>query len=114
MGHGTSLRASEGYNAYLKPLFKIPDLLKHGHILLPHGLILLLRLFGHRPDIDLGLLTAFILDMVNEVDASVGPFIGESYLMWVEKRGDEKYLNLGPLKPEVVESIRTRLRRGAS
>jgi hypothetical protein len=47
-------------------------------------------MFGQRQDIELGLLTAFILDMVSEVDYSVGPFVGESYLMWVEKNGNKK------------------------
>ena len=50
------------------------------------GGILLLKLLGYNSEIDLGLLTAFILDTVSEVDYSVGPFVGESYLMRL-KRG---------------------------
>jgi hypothetical protein len=76
------------------------------------GGILLLRLFGLHQDMDLGLFTAFILDTVSEVDYSVGPFVGESYLMRVVKNGDNKYVALGPLKDEFLreykEKIRTR------
>jgi hypothetical protein len=76
------------------------------------GGILLLRLFGLHQEMDLGLFTAFILDTVSEVDYSVGPFVGESYLMRVVKNGDNKYVALGPLKDEFLreykEKIRTR------
>jgi len=30
-------------------------------------------------------LSAFIIDVVSEIDPSVGPFIGESYYMRIEK-----------------------------
>lgn len=73
------------------------------------GGILLLRLLGYRPDVDLGLLTAFILDMVSEVDYSVGPFVGESYLMRLEMRGGEKVLALGPLKEEVLREYKEKI-----
>jgi len=73
------------------------------------GGILLLRLLGYRPDIDLGMLTAFILDVVSEVDSSVGPFVGESYLMRVERKDDEKYIALGPLKPEVLREYKEKI-----
>jgi len=73
------------------------------------GGILLLRLLGYRPDIDLGMLTAFILDMVSEVDPSVGPFVGESYLMRVERKDNEKYIALGPLKPEALREYKEKI-----
>ena len=73
------------------------------------GGILLLRLLGYRPNIDLGMLTAFILDMVSEVDPSVGPFVGESYLMRLEKRDDEKYVALGPLKAEALREYKEKI-----
>ena len=73
------------------------------------GGILLLRLLGYRPDIDLGMLTAFILDMVSEVDPSVGPFVGESYLIRVEKKDNERYIALGPLKPEALREYKEKI-----
>jgi len=64
------------------------------------GGILLLRLLGYTMELDLGILTTFILDNVSEVDIAVGPFVGESYLM----RLDEKKENivLGPMKKEAI------------
>lgn len=44
----------------------------------------------------LRLLTAFILDMVSEVDY-VGPFVDESYLMRLEKGEKQKTIALGGL-----------------
>ncbi len=69
------------------------------------GGMLLLRMFGQR-DIDLGLLTAFILDMVSEVDSSVGPFVGESYLMRLERAEEGRYIALGPLKVEALREYK--------
>jgi len=62
------------------------------------GGILLLNLLGYAPDIDLGLLSTFIVDTVSEVDSAVGPFIGESYLMRIETKEGRKEIALGPLK----------------
>jgi hypothetical protein len=78
------------------------------------GGVLLLRMFGQQRDIDLGLLTAFILDMVSEVDSSVGPFVGESYLMRLERVGKEKSIALGPLKNEALREYKEKIvkRRG--
>ncbi|RJS88533.1 hypothetical protein CW705_08710 [Candidatus Bathyarchaeota archaeon] len=73
------------------------------------GGILLLRLLGYRPDIDLGLLTAFILDMVSEVDYSVGPFVGESYLMRIETKGNQRNIALGPLKEEALREYKEKI-----
>lgn len=39
----------------------------------------------------------------------VGPFIGESYLMRVEASNDEKYITLGPLKPEVIREYKHKI-----
>jgi len=40
---------------------------------------------------DVGALTAFIIDVVSEIDPHVGPFMGESYYM---RREDEWPLDL--------------------
>jgi hypothetical protein len=74
------------------------------------GGILLLRMFGQRQDIDLGLLTAFILDMVSEVDYSVGPFVGESYLMRLEKNGDRKTIALGGLTDKALKEYKEKIK----
>jgi hypothetical protein len=60
--------------------------------------------------VDLGLLAAFTLDVVSEVDYSVGPFVGESYLMRLEKSGDERSIALGPLKDEVLREYKEKIR----
>lgn len=69
------------------------------------GGILLLRLLGYEPDLELsslGLLTTFVLDTVSEVDTAVGPFVGESYLMRIEDEKEPKRLVLGALKDEAL------------
>jgi len=80
-----------------------------GYAIIGSGMItggmLLLRMFGQR-DIDLGLLTAFILDMVSEVDSSVGPFVGESYLMRLERTEKGRSIALGPLKVEALREYK--------
>jgi hypothetical protein len=50
--------------------------------------------------------TAFIIDVVSEVDPSVGPFVGESYYMRVE----EGRVALGPLKEEALKEYKDRMR----
>ncbi|RLF04282.1 MAG: hypothetical protein DRK00_07050 [Thermoprotei archaeon] len=63
------------------------------------GGLLLLRLLGFSELaasgrtglLDLGMLTAFIIDVVSEVDTSVGPFVGESWLMRLEERGARRW-----------------------
>ncbi len=72
---------------------------------------LLLRLLGYTPEIscelDLGALSAFIIDVVSEIDPSVGPFVGESYYMRVEN-GD---IVLGPLAEEAVKDYKEKVRK---
>jgi len=67
---------------------------------------LLLRLLGYTPErsgeMDLGALSAFIIDVVSEIDPSVGLFIGESYLMRVA----EGNVVLGPLKVEALKEYK--------
>lgn len=50
---------------------------------------MLLKLLGYSPKetytLDLGALSTFIIDTVSEIDTSVGPFVGESYLMGAEE-----------------------------
>ena len=53
----------------------------------------------------LGVLTSFIIDAVSEVDATVGPFMGESWLMRVEKGK----VILGPLKEEALREFKERI-----
>jgi hypothetical protein len=76
------------------------------------GGILLLRLLGYRPDVqDLGLLTTFILDSVSEVDMTVGPFVGESYLLRIQAENSGKELILGPLKDEALVQYKENSRK---
>jgi len=67
---------------------------------------LLLRLLGYSPEesymLDIGALSTFIIDVVSEVDSTVGPFVGESYYMRVE----EGKVVLGPLKPEAIKEYK--------
>jgi hypothetical protein len=64
---------------------------------------LLLRLLGYTPQessvLDIGILSTFIIDVVSEIDPAVGSFIGESYLMRVEK----SKVVLGPLREEAIK-----------
>lgn len=77
---------------------------KPGYAMIGSGMVtgglLLLRMIGYEPDLDLGRVSAFMIDSVSEVDTSVGPFIGESYLMRVETSDTKKELRLGALKEE--------------
>ena len=83
------------------------------------GGLLLLRLLGFSELVasgstelvDLGMLTAFIIDAVSEVDTSVGPFIGESWLMRLEKKDDKKEVVLGELKPEALREYKDRVEK---
>ena len=88
-----------------------------GYALLGKGVVtgglLLLRLLDYRPgeawDWDLGLLSAFIIDMVSEVDPSVSPFLGESYLIRFDD--EKKRVVLGPLKEEAYKEYKERIRK---
>ena len=70
---------------------------------------ILLRLLGYSSEeswlLELGLLSAFIIDVVSEVDPAVGPFIGESYLMRI-KNGE---ITLGPLKIEALKEYKQKI-----
>ena len=55
---------------------------------------------------DLGILTSFIIDLVSEVDTSVEPFLGESWLMRIE---NGKIL-LGPLKEETYKKFKEKIK----
>ncbi len=88
-----------------------------GYALLGRGVItgglLLLRLLDYRPnkawEWDLGLLSAFIIDMVSEVDPSVSPFLGESY--FIRYNEEDRKVVLGPLKEEAYREYKERVRR---
>jgi len=71
---------------------------------------LLLKLLDYRPEasteMNLGVLTAFIIDLVSEVDASVGSFVGESWLM----RVSEGKVLLGPLREEAYKKFKEKVR----
>jgi len=77
------------------------------------GGALLMRLLGYSPEtsneMDLGVLTAFIIDVVSLVDQNVGPFTGESYLMRYDV--EERKVTLGPLKPEAIIEYRERVKQ---
>jgi len=70
------------------------------------GGMLLLKLLGYSPaasrGMDLGVLTAFVIDLVSEVDAAVGAFVGESWLM----RAEDGRVLLGPLKEEAYKEYK--------
>ncbi|HDD25985.1 MAG TPA: hypothetical protein ENF75_02725, partial [Acidilobales archaeon] len=88
-----------------------------GYALLGKGVItgglLLLRLLDYRPgeawEWDLGLLSAFIIDMVSEIDPTVSPFLGESYYIRYDE--ESKRVILGPLKEEAYKEFKERIRR---
>jgi hypothetical protein len=73
------------------------------------GGVLLTRLLGYSveesPEFDLGMLSAFVIDLVSEVDPSVGPFIGESILMRIENNR----VTMGPLTPEALREYKNRI-----
>jgi 20S proteasome alpha/beta subunit len=73
------------------------------------GGMLLTRLLGYSIEesgaLDLGMLSAFVIDLVSEVDPSVGPFIGESYRMWI----NEGKVTMGPLKPEALKEYKIKV-----
>jgi len=74
------------------------------------GGTLLLRLFEYTPEksknLDLGMLSTFIIDIVSEVDPAVGPFIGESWL--IRKEGNQ--IVGGPLKEEALREYKEKVR----
>ncbi|NJE06477.1 hypothetical protein E3E36_10055 [Thermococcus sp. M36] len=73
------------------------------------GGLLLLRLLGYSPSVELnwGLLSTFIVDMVSEIDPSVGPFVGESWLMRVENGR----VALGQIKEEALKEFKEQVRK---
>jgi len=88
-----------------------------GYALLGKGAItgglLLLRLLDYRPgeawEWDLGILSAFIIDMVSEIDPTVSPFLGESYFIRYDE--EKKKVLLGPLKQEVYKEYKEQIRK---
>jgi hypothetical protein len=72
---------------------------------------LLLRLLGYTPEesyrLDIGALSAFIIDAVSEVDPAVGSFVGESYYM----RAGEGGVLLGPLTEEAIKEYKERVKQ---
>ncbi|MCD6511216.1 MAG: hypothetical protein J7K45_01300 [Thaumarchaeota archaeon] len=71
---------------------------------------LLLRLLGYSPEesgeLDLGVLSTFIIEAVSEIDPAVGSFVGESYWM----RAEEGEVLLGPLKEEAIKEFKEKVR----
>ena len=88
-----------------------------GYALLGKGVItgglLLLRLLDYRPgeawEWDLGVLSAFIIDMVSEIDPTVSPFLGESYFIRYDE--ESKKVVLGPLKEEAYKEYKEHIRK---
>ena len=64
------------------------------------GGVLLTRLWGYSPErssgMDLGMLSAFVIDVVSEIDPAVGSFLGESIFMRIK----EGKVTMGPLQAE--------------
>jgi 20S proteasome alpha/beta subunit len=77
-----------------------------GYAIIGSGMItggmLLLKMIGYESSLELGLVSAFIIDSVSEIDTSVGPFAGESYFMRVKVDGGQKSIAFGPLTDEAV------------
>ncbi|MEM2173182.1 MAG: hypothetical protein QXR44_06620 [Thermoproteota archaeon] len=74
------------------------------------GGVLLTRLLGYSveesSELDLGMLSTFVIDMVSEVDPSVGPFVGESVFMRI-LNGE---VSMGSLKVEELRKYKKRVR----
>lgn len=87
------------------PLHRVP-----GYALLGSGSVtgghLLLRLLGYSPGYqgDLGLLSAFILDAVSEVDPSVSPFLGDSLMIRFDEK--EQKVKMGPLTAKALKGYK--------
>jgi 20S proteasome alpha/beta subunit len=73
------------------------------------GGMLLTRLLGYSiedsPNLDLGMLLALVIDLVSEVDPTVGPFVGESFRMWIA----EGKVTMGPLKTEALKEYKIKV-----
>jgi hypothetical protein len=73
------------------------------------GGVLLTRLLGYSveesPQLDLGMLSTFVIDIVSEVDPTVGPFVGESILM----RAIDGKVVMGPLTTEALRNYKNRV-----
>lgn len=73
------------------------------------GGMLITRLLGYSIEesgnLDLGMLLAFVIDLVSEVDPTVGPFVGESFRMWIA----EGKVTMGPLKTEALKEYKTKV-----
>jgi len=91
-----------------------------GYALLGKGVItgglLLLRLLDYRSENarkwNLGLLSAFIIDTVSEIDPTVSPFLGESYFIRYSRKN--KRVVLGPLKEEAYKEYKKHVRKRKS
>lgn len=87
------------------PLHKVP-----GYALLGMGSVtggqLLLRLLGYSPGYqgDLGLLSAFVLDAVSEIDPSVSPFLGDSLMIRFDE--NRQKVSMGPLTAVALKSYK--------
>lgn len=94
-----------GDNGLAEPMHDTPGFAAAGKGFIT-GAALLLNLLGYKPEksymMDLGALTAFIIDVVSSIDPTVGPFIGESWFM----RAENGKVMLGPLKKEALEEYK--------
>lgn len=73
------------------------------------GGILLLRLLGYANATSIGILTTFIIDRLSEIDQTVGPFTGESYLMTIDETNqDKKEILLGYPNNEGLQQLKER------
>lgn len=70
------------------------------------GGMLLTKLLGYSIQdsvyLDLGMLIAFVIDLVSEVDPTVGPFIGDSMLIRIL----EGKVTMGPLKSKAIKEYK--------
>ena len=88
-----------------------------GYALLGRGVVtgglLVMRLLDYRPGRstgwDLGLLSAFVIDAVSEVDPSVSPYLGESY--YIRYDPGVRRVAIGALREEAYREYKERVRR---
>lgn len=75
------------------------------------GGVLLTRLWGYSPErsrmLDLGMLSAFIIDVVSEIDPAVGPFLGESVFMRIK----DNEVSIGPLEVEAIKEYKVKVEK---
>jgi hypothetical protein len=77
------------------------------------GGLILMRLLDYSSkaqEWDLGLLSAFIIDMVSEVDPAVSPFLDESSSIYIRYNNGTKKVEMGPIREEAFKKYKNRVK----